>query len=145
MVGGSKTLLVDVVMIHPCSPSRNNARETLLPSSITDSRPHRLDWAEAAKTRKYEQLAAEMGAEFMPFACDVFGGLGQRAQQLVGWRGDGIGASGGRNRPPGLFPDGFRTHIGGNSACGGHLCVRRGETHSRLRVRTLVGEVKTGK
>ena len=92
LVGGSATHLVDVVVVHPTSPWR--VERGALPRNATDRTLHAIERAEALKTKKYEQLALECDADFIPFACDVFGAMGSRAHQLIDWLVSEASASG---------------------------------------------------
>ena len=44
-----------------------------------------IEQAERTKSTKYAKLAESLDAVFVPFACDVFGAMGSRAQSLVKW------------------------------------------------------------
>ena len=74
---------MDVVVVHPTSPFR--IERGILPRNATDRTLHAIERAEALKTKKYEQLALECDATFLPFACDVFGAMGKQAHKLIDW------------------------------------------------------------
>jgi hypothetical protein len=72
-VGSSKTKLIDVQVINELTPSR-----MLLPDTATA-----IATAEAAKIKKYADVAAEQDAEVIPFIMTALGQFGPRALKFV--------------------------------------------------------------
>jgi hypothetical protein len=83
MAGTYDTRFVDVSVCHPTSPQR--ILKNMLPRTATDRTLHALEALEHLKTRKYRELADQQGATFVPFACDIYGGMGERAYELIEW------------------------------------------------------------
>jgi hypothetical protein len=83
MIGSSGTKLVDVTVRHPLAPSYEWCRPKKDDKEKGELRL--LGHAERTKAAKYAKLALDMGAQFVPFACDVYGAMGQKAHELVEW------------------------------------------------------------
>jgi len=83
MIGGSATNFVDVAVCHPTTPSR--VRLGILPRDHNDKTLHAINRLEQLKTTKYSTLATQYNANFIPFACDVFGAMGPQAHVLIQW------------------------------------------------------------
>ncbi len=67
-----RTLMIDVTVTHPTSPSRSSSRPLTAASD-----------AEAKKIRDYSALATQHGAVFIPFALESYGAFGKRAQEVM--------------------------------------------------------------
>jgi hypothetical protein len=83
LVGCTGTIMVDVGVTHPTAPSR--IKSGLMPHNASDDTLHVIQRTENLKVAKYRSLAGEYGARFVPFVCDVFGGIGTHGLQLVDW------------------------------------------------------------
>jgi len=79
LVGSYGTYIVDVSVCHPTTPG---ARLPLRPG---DTVLRQIEHYEGIKISKYRATAAQHGAEFIPFSCDVFGAMGEHAHRLVEW------------------------------------------------------------
>ena len=78
LVIGSQQILVDVTIRNPTSPTyyecRGGSAEQQLRSTVI---------AEQQKTAKYSTMAKAQGAKFLPFAVEMYGGMGKSAKQLL--------------------------------------------------------------
>jgi len=83
LLGATANKFVDVAMCHSTSPYR--VRKQQLPRTPNDHTLYAINYLQASKTRKYQQLAAQYNASFAPFVCDVFGAMGDKAHALIGW------------------------------------------------------------
>ena len=72
---GNKLLLVDVSISHPTAPS-HVAKSAVNALAVADA-------AAARKVAKYRAMAAAQGAEFVPFACESFGGMAKQAAEFM--------------------------------------------------------------
>ena len=74
-------LLSDVMINHPLAPSYQ--------SRVAGGRPMTVARASASnKRQKYERMQRHVGATFIPFVADSYGGLSEDALQLVGRMAD---------------------------------------------------------
>jgi len=88
MNGGMGRLLVDVVVVNPVAPSNIERRSDASVAKSVEKGEKKLtaiEQAERTKKSKYAMLAEMLNATFVPFACDVFGGMGKSAHSLVKW------------------------------------------------------------
>ena len=67
-----QSLMVDVAITHPASPSRTSANP-LAAAGI----------AEQAKIAKYQELASRRASTFLPFVLESYGAFGKHAQQVL--------------------------------------------------------------
>jgi len=67
-----RSLLIDVAIAHPSSPSRNS----LTPLAAANS-------AETTKVGKYGALAAARATPFFPFILESFGAYGKQAREVL--------------------------------------------------------------
>ena len=78
LVIGSQQILVDVTIRNPTSPTyyecRGGSAQLQLRSTVI---------AEQQKTAKYSTMAKAQGAKFLPFAVEMYGGMGKSAKQLL--------------------------------------------------------------
>ena len=80
--GGMGRLLVDVVVVNPVAPSNIERRSDASVAKSVEKGEKKLtaiEQAERTKKSKYVKLAEMLNATFVPFACDVFGGMGKSA------------------------------------------------------------------
>ena len=77
MVNGEQ-LLVDVTIRTPTTPTyyecKDGSADEQLKSTVI---------AEQQKTNKYSAMAKAQDAKFLPFACEVYGGIGKSANKLL--------------------------------------------------------------
>ena len=75
IIMGGKTFLVDVSIRNPTCPSNSalGAKGKLKVAAT----------AEKEKSKKYEAMALEQGAEFVPFILETHGGFGDRASAFI--------------------------------------------------------------
>jgi hypothetical protein len=73
---GGLNLLIDVAVIHPTSPSRIGGRPVMVPLGTTVE-------AENGKRGIYDARARAVGATFVPFVVETYGGIGEGAQHFM--------------------------------------------------------------
>ena len=90
LTGATAEYIVDVTVVHPTSPGR--VRAGYLPRDASDKTLHAVEKAAYGKTWKYRPMMDELRSrpatehvQFIPFACDVYGGLGEDARRLIDW------------------------------------------------------------
>jgi hypothetical protein len=83
--GAQGTLVSDVCVTHPLAPSYRDKRERQTDSGLTPVIAH----LEHVKTAKYAALVRSRAeydnSKFVPFVCDVYGGIGDGANELITW------------------------------------------------------------
>jgi hypothetical protein len=72
---GTRRIYVDVTVRHPLAPSSL--------SSSAEQRHWILHRAEVAKHSKYDELAKQNHASFVPFVVDTFGNISDKSLQLL--------------------------------------------------------------
>ena len=78
VVIGGEQVLIDVTIRNPTCPSYydvkgGSAEEQLYSTKV----------AENQKCKKYSDMAKSQGAKFVPFAVEMYGGMGKSAKQLI--------------------------------------------------------------
>ena len=71
---GCTRYLIDTVISHPLAPSHVARAQRPLGTAA---------YAETRKRRAYGRLAAEFGADFVPFSCESFGAMGNCASTFI--------------------------------------------------------------
>ena len=69
-------ILVDVAVCHPLAPGAVRSRRSLRTTGLARAK-------EQIKRKKYTELAAQRGAEMLPFCMETCGGMAPAALQLL--------------------------------------------------------------
>jgi hypothetical protein len=83
LMGAMGSKFVDVAVCQSNSPWRERSNQ--LARDGADRTLPALAQLERDKTNKYRRLAEQYNADFVPFACDVYGAMGPQAHALVEW------------------------------------------------------------